>query len=79
MACLAAFGEFSGGYLCLPRLRAAFRLQPGDILIADNNHEQHGNIGPLVGERMSVVAYLRLLRSLRETLIKPSIFHRSSG
>ena len=59
MACLATFGEFSGSYLCLPRLRVAFDIQPGDLLIADTNHEQHGSISPRTGTRISVVAYLR--------------------
>jgi hypothetical protein len=59
LACLTALGSFAGGDLCLPRLRVAFRLRPGDVLIADTNREQHGNIGPLVGDRISVVAYLR--------------------
>ena len=61
LACLAAFGTFSGGDFCLPRLRVAFPLSPGDLLIADNNNEQHGNIGPLSGTRISVVAYLRAM------------------
>ena len=59
LACLMAFGHFAGGDLCLPRLRVAFRLRPGDVLIADTNREQHGNIGPIAGERISVVGYLR--------------------
>ena len=62
LSCLMAFGEFQGGYLCFPRLRVAFDVQPGDVLIADTNHEQHGNIGPLFGERVSLVCYLRDLR-----------------
>ena len=62
LACLAAFGAFSGGDFCLPRLRVAFPLSPGDLLIADNNNEQHGNIGPLCGNRISVVAYLRTMQ-----------------
>lgn len=59
LACLATFGDFSGSYLCLPRLRTAFDIQPGDLLIADTNHEQHGSISPRDGTRISVVAYLR--------------------
>jgi len=58
-SCLTAFGEWMGGALCFPRLRVAFPLQPGDVLIADTVNEQHGNIGPLAGTRISVVAYLR--------------------
>ena len=61
LACLMAFGEFSGGDLCLPRLRTAFRLRPGDLLIADNNREYHGNVGAIYGDRISLVAYLRRL------------------
>ena len=46
-ACITAFGNWSGGALCLPRLRVAFPLQPGDVLIADTTNEQHGKVGPL--------------------------------
>lgn len=59
LACLMAFGDFANGDLCLPRLRVAFRLRPGDVLFADNNEEQHGNIGPVAGVRISVVCYLK--------------------
>jgi hypothetical protein len=59
LACVMAFGRFAVGDLCLPRLRLAFRLRPGDLLIADTNREVHGNIGPIAGERISVVCYLR--------------------
>jgi hypothetical protein len=58
-SCLTAFGSWTGGSLCFPRLRVAFAIQPGDVLIADTVTEQHGNIGPLGGARISVVAYLR--------------------
>jgi hypothetical protein len=34
-------------------------LQPGDVLMADTVNEQHGNVGLLSGQRISVVAYLR--------------------
>lgn len=63
LACLTAFGKWAGGEFCLPRLRVAFPLQPGSVLIADNNNEQHGNIGPLVGNRISIVAYLRSMKA----------------
>jgi hypothetical protein len=66
LACLMAFGRFAGGNLCLPRLRVAFRLRPGDILIADTNREQHGNIGPIAGERISVVGYLKDLSTKKK-------------
>lgn len=59
LACLTTFGSFAGGELAFPRLRVAFNIQPGDLLIADTNREQHGNIAPLRGTRISVVAYLR--------------------
>jgi hypothetical protein len=59
LSCLATFGRFSGGLLCLPRLRIAFDVQPGDLLIAATGREQHGLVGGRAGERWSVVAYLR--------------------
>jgi hypothetical protein len=62
-ACITAFGDWRGGALCFPRLRVAFPLQPGDVLIADTTSEQHGNVGPMLGTRISVVAYLRALRA----------------
>jgi hypothetical protein len=65
LSCLAVYGRWLGGELCFPRLRVAFSLKQGDILIADTNSEQHGTVGPtLAGERISVVAYLRDLREV---------------
>lgn len=59
LACLAAFGDFAGGDLCFPRFGVSCPIEPGDLLIADTNGEQHGNIGPLSGQRISIVAYMR--------------------
>lgn len=60
LACQMAFGEFVGGDLCFPRLRVAFRVRPGDLLIADTSHEYHGSVGGAIWrDRISVVAYLR--------------------
>jgi hypothetical protein len=59
LSCLAAFGNFSGGELCFPRFGVACPMEPGDLLIGDTNRELHGNIGPLAGNRISVVAYMR--------------------
>jgi len=59
LACMMAFGEFVGGDLCFPRLRVAFRLRPGDLLIADTANEYHGTVGGIWDDRISVVAYLR--------------------
>jgi hypothetical protein len=59
LACLSAFGNFAGGDLCFPRFGISCPIEPGDLLIGDNAFEQHGNIGPLSGERISIVAYMR--------------------
>ena len=59
LSCLAAFGNFSGGELCFPRFGISCPMEPGDLLIADTNRELHGNLGPLVGDRISIVAYMR--------------------
>ncbi len=69
MACLTTFGKFSGSYLCLPRLRVAFNVRPGDLLIADTNQEQHGSISPRIGTRYSVVAYLRSMANQPEKVL----------
>jgi len=61
LICIAALGdEFIGGRLVFPRYGYGAELQPHDLLICDNNRELHGNLGPLVGERFSVVAYFHL-------------------
>jgi hypothetical protein len=59
LACLAAFGDFAGGDLCFPRFGVSCPIEPGDLLICDSSQEQHGNIGPLSGQRISIVAYMR--------------------
>jgi hypothetical protein len=59
LSCMTTFGQFTGGALCFPRLKVAFDVRPGDLLIADTNREQHGNVGGRVGDRISVVGYLR--------------------
>ena len=59
LACLAAFGSWSGADLCFLRFGVSCPLEPGDLLIGDTNREQHGNLGPLFGQRISVVAYMR--------------------
>jgi hypothetical protein len=59
LSCLAAFGNFSGGELCFPRFGVSCPMEPGDLLIADTNRELHGNLGPLFGDRISIVAYMR--------------------
>jgi hypothetical protein len=64
LSCMTTFGRFTGGALCFPRLNVAFDIQPGDLLIADTNHEQHGNVGGRVGDRISVVGYLRALQTI---------------
>ena len=36
-----------------------FESQAGDLLIADIRDEPHGNIGPVIGERIARIFYLR--------------------
>lgn len=55
--CITTLGDFVGGRLVLPRYGYSAELRPKDVLIVDNNHELHGNLGPLVGERYSIVAF----------------------
>ena len=58
LGCLTTFGEYAGGTLVFPRFGVSANVQPCDLLIADTNDELHGNLGPIVGQRFSVVAYL---------------------
>jgi hypothetical protein len=58
MVCITTLGDFVGGRLMFPRYGYAAELTPYDLLICDNNHELHGNFGPIVGQRFSVVAFL---------------------
>jgi len=59
LSCLAAFGHWSNGELFFPRFGVSCPMEPGDLLIADTNRELHGNLGPLGGDRISIVAYMR--------------------
>jgi hypothetical protein len=56
--CITALGSFAGGRLVFPRYGYSAELEPRDLLICDNNHELHGNLGLIVGDRYSVVAFL---------------------
>jgi hypothetical protein len=58
LVCIAALGTWVGGRLILPRYGYGADLEPTDLLICDNHSELHGNLGPLVGQRFSVVAFL---------------------
>ena len=63
LGCMTVFGKFQRGAFCMPRLRLVFDVQPGDVLVADTNNEQHGNLDGPDGERISVVAYLTELKN----------------
>jgi hypothetical protein len=68
LGCIATFGEFAGGALVFPRFGVGADIRPRDMLVADSNTEYHGNLGPTVGTRYSIVGYLH------NTLLRP---HRS--
>jgi hypothetical protein len=59
VSCLTQLGKFSGGHICIPRFGVLIESQPGDLLIAAIRDEPHGNIGPVIGERIACVFYLR--------------------
>lgn len=60
MCCLGH--GFTGGYLLFPKYRVAFKMRPGDLILA-NVHEWHCNtpikITEAGGERLSLVLYFR--------------------
>lgn len=58
LICIAALGSWVGGRLIFPRYGFGADLEPTDLLICDNANELHGNVGPLVGKRFSVVAFM---------------------
>ena len=58
LVCITTLGTFVGGRLVFPRYGYSAELAPFELLVCDNNHELHGNFGPIVGERFSIVAFL---------------------
>lgn len=63
---VAKDGDYEGGYLIVPELKAAFNIRPGDLLLINNHEYIHGNtpIIPKKGdvsnfERISLVCYFR--------------------
>lgn len=63
---VAKDGDYEGGYLIVPELKAAFNIRPGDLLLINNHEYIHGNI-PIIPkkgsvenfERISLVCYFR--------------------
>jgi hypothetical protein len=66
--CITTLGHYAGGRLVFPRYGYSAELKPRDVLLCDNNHELHGNLGPIVGNRFSVVAFLHDSVMGRETV-----------
>jgi hypothetical protein len=56
--CITTLDSYAGGRLVFPRYGYSAELGPQDLLICDNNKELHANLGPIVGNRYSVVAFL---------------------
>jgi Oxygenase domain of the 2OGFeDO superfamily len=56
--CITTLDSYAGGRLVFPRYGYSAELGPRDLLLCDNNKELHGNLGPIVGDRFSVVAFL---------------------
>jgi len=56
--CITTLDSYAGGRLVFPRYGYGAELGPRDLLLCDNNKELHGNLGPIVGDRFSVVAFL---------------------
>jgi len=58
--CLTSCGEgFDGGTFCLIEYGITIPVTPGDLLICQTSREWHTNLGPVNGEKYSVVAYYR--------------------
>jgi hypothetical protein len=58
LVCITGLGTWVGGRVIFPRYGYGADLAPTDLLICDNLNELHGNLGPMVGQRYSVVAFL---------------------
>lgn len=54
---LSCMGDFKGGRFCFPNYKIQIELKPTDLLFA-NVHRHHTNT-PIVGDRISVVSYIR--------------------
>jgi hypothetical protein len=59
VSCLTTLGRFTGGHICLARWGVLVENNPGSLLVADIRDELHGNVGPVVGERIACIFYLR--------------------
>jgi hypothetical protein len=66
--CITTLDSYAGGRLVFPRYGYSADLGPRDLVLCDNNHELHGNLGPIVGDRFSVVAFLHDSVMRRETV-----------
>jgi hypothetical protein len=51
--------KYSGGTFCLAQYGLAFAVRPGDLLIAATSEHEHCNLSPVIGEKYSVIAYVK--------------------
>jgi len=54
---ISCMGDFTGGDFCLPNYKIQIQLKPTDLLFV-NVHRHHCNT-PIVGNRISVISYIR--------------------
>ncbi len=54
-SCLFPFGEYEGGDLLLPEIKASCKLKPGDLLFFTSDTLRHGNSLVTQGVRRSIV------------------------
>ena len=60
-ACMTSVApqKYTGGTFCLVQYGLSFAVTPGDLLVAATSENEHCNLNPVVGEKYSVIAYVK--------------------
>ena len=59
MTTVAPSDDYKGGEFCLVQYGLAFKVRPGDLLMAATSKHEHCNLSPVIGLKYSIVVYLK--------------------
>jgi hypothetical protein len=59
MTTVAPSDDYRGGEFCLVQYGLAFKVRPGDLLMAATSKHEHCNLSPVIGLKYSIVVYLK--------------------
>lgn len=59
MTSVAPSDDYKGGEFCLVQYELAFKVRPGDLLMAATSKHYHCNLSPVIGTKYSIILYVK--------------------